>query len=130
RREVEPGPARAADSLDRRLRRPRLGWARDTRALERRQPPDHDLLRDEDRPGLVRAAERARRAAVRRGCARLEIPGAAGADAQPLLAELRNIRALARQAAAEQLEVGERCAVGGVRQRPFADTADCGRAVH
>ena len=36
-------PARAPDPLDRRLHRPWLGRARHARALERRQPPDHDL---------------------------------------------------------------------------------------
>ena len=53
--------ARAADPLDRGLHRPGLGRARDARALERRQPPDHDLLRDEDRPDLVRADDGGRR---------------------------------------------------------------------
>ena len=43
-----------------------LGWdGHVTLELERRQPADHDLPRDEDRPALVRAAERAGRAAVR-----------------------------------------------------------------
>ena len=37
------GQARPADPLDRRLHRPRLGRARDARAVERRQPADHDL---------------------------------------------------------------------------------------
>ena len=32
-----------------------LGRARDARALERRQPADHDLPRDEDRPDLLHA---------------------------------------------------------------------------
>ena len=82
-------PARPADPLDRRLHRPRLGRPRHARALERRQPPDHDLLRDEDRPALVRAAHRAGGDAVRLRRDRLEVPGPAGPDAEPLLAELR-----------------------------------------
>ena len=45
RREIESRPARAPHPLDRGLHRPRLGRARDARALERRQPPDHDLRR-------------------------------------------------------------------------------------
>ena len=55
-----PRPPRPADPLDRRLHRPGLGRARDARALERRQPADHDLPRDEDRPALLHAADRAR----------------------------------------------------------------------
>ena len=58
-------PARAADPLDGGLHRPRLGRPRDARALERRQPPDHDLLRDADRAALLRAAHRAGRDALR-----------------------------------------------------------------
>ena len=77
-----------AHPLDRRLHRPRLGRARDARALERRQPPDHDLPRHEDRPALVRPAHRAGRDAVRLRRDRLEVPGAAGPDAVALLAEL------------------------------------------
>ena len=57
--EVEPRAARPPDPLDRRLHRPGLGRARHARALERRQPADHDLPRDEDRPALVRPAHRA-----------------------------------------------------------------------
>ena len=83
-------PARAADPLDGRLHRPGLGRPRHARALERREPPDHDLPRDEDRPALVRAAERAGREAVRLGRARLQVPGPEGADAEPLLEELRD----------------------------------------
>ena len=65
-----PRPAGPADPLDRRLHRPGLGRPRHARALERRQPPDHDLLRDEDRPALVHAAHRSRR---RRRTARASI---------------------------------------------------------
>src|SRR5207247_4650427 len=50
---------------------------------------DHDLLRDEDRPDLVRSALRARGGTVRLRRARLEIPGPARPDAEPVLAELR-----------------------------------------
>ena len=50
--------------------------------------PDHDLLRDEDRAALVRAAVRAGRAPLRHGRARLEVPGPGGPDAEPLLEEL------------------------------------------
>src|SRR5205823_11968201 len=87
--EEQPWPFGTTHSLDRWLHRPGLGRARHARALERGQPPDHDLLRDEDRPGLVRPAHRAGGEAVRRRRARLEVPGPAGADAEPLLAELR-----------------------------------------
>ena len=38
-------PPRPADSLDRRVHRPGLGRPRDARAVERREPADHDLLR-------------------------------------------------------------------------------------
>ena len=51
--------AGTADPLDRRLHRPRLGRPRHAGALERGQPPDHDLPRDEDRAALVRADDRA-----------------------------------------------------------------------
>ena len=51
------GPPRPPHPLDRRLHRSRLGRPRHARALERRQPPDHDLLRHEDRPALVRPAD-------------------------------------------------------------------------
>ena len=53
------GTARTPDPLDRRLHRSRLGRSRHARAVERGKPPDHDLPRDEDRPGLVRPDERA-----------------------------------------------------------------------
>ena len=55
------GAARPAHPLDRRLHRPGLGRPRHARALERRQPPDHDLPRHEDRPALVRPADASRR---------------------------------------------------------------------
>ena len=83
------GPARAADPLDRRLHRPGLRRARHARALERREPADHDLSGDEDRPALVRPDVRTCGDAVRHRLARLEVPGSTGADAEPLLAELR-----------------------------------------
>ena len=70
------------------LHRPRLGRPRDARALERREPADHDLPRDEDRADLVRPALGAGRAPVRLGGNRLEVPGPARPDAEPLLAEL------------------------------------------
>src|SRR5213078_601329 len=78
-----------ADPFDRGLHRPRLGRPRHARALERRQPSDHDLPRDEDRPDLLRAAVGAGREAVRQRRPRLEVPGPDGPDAEPLLAELR-----------------------------------------
>src|SRR5262249_56128062 len=62
---------------------------RDVGALKRRHPPDHDRPRHEDRAAVVRAADRAGRDAVRRRQARLQVPGAARPDAEPLLAELR-----------------------------------------
>src|SRR5439155_6788399 len=83
------GEARPADPFDRRLHRSGLGRARHARAVERREPPDHDLLRDEDRADLVRAALRAGRDAVRLRLPRLEVPGAARPHTQPLLEELR-----------------------------------------
>ncbi len=55
-------PPRPADPLDRRLHRPRLGRPRHAGALQRRQSPDHDLLRHEDRTAFVRPAFRAGRA--------------------------------------------------------------------
>ena len=61
------------------LHRPRLRRARDARAVERRQPADHDLSGDEDRPALVRADVRAGGDAVRLGRARVEVPGPARA---------------------------------------------------
>ncbi len=73
--------ARPPDPLDRGLHRPGLGRARDARAVERREPPDHDLLRDEDRPALLHAADGAGRDAVRHRRARLEVPGPARPDA-------------------------------------------------
>src|SRR5579884_758149 len=88
--QVEPGAARPADPLYGRLHRPRLGRARDARAVERRQPPDHDLPRDEDRPALVHEADRAGGEPVRLRWARLEVPGAEGPDAEPVLPQLRD----------------------------------------
>src|SRR5204863_9752656 len=52
-------------------------------------PPDHDLPRHEDRPALVRPADRAGRGAVRKRRARLEVPGPEGPHSEPVLAELR-----------------------------------------
>src|SRR5262249_8147085 len=86
--QLEPWPARSPDPFDRGIHRPRLGRARDARAVERGQPADHDLPRDEDRPAVVHAADRANVDAVRRLDAGVEVPGPAGADAVPLLAEL------------------------------------------
>ena len=60
RRKSSLRPPRPADPLDRRLHRPWLGRPRHA-ALQRRQPSDHDLLRDEDRAALVRPAVRAGR---------------------------------------------------------------------
>src|SRR6476646_5313228 len=88
-REELARPTWPADPLDGRLHRPGLGRPRDARALERGEPPDHDLLRDEDRPGLVRPDDGAGGDAVRCRRAGLEVPGTAGADAEPVLAELR-----------------------------------------
>ena len=85
---VSAGPPGPADPLDRRVHRPGLGRARDARALERREPPDHDLPRDEDRADLLHADDRAGGVAVRQLVARLEVPGPARPDAVPLLAEL------------------------------------------
>ena len=47
------GPSRAADPLDRGLRRPGLEGQPDARAVERRQPADRALLRHAHRPDLV-----------------------------------------------------------------------------
>ena len=90
--QVEPRPARAPHPLDGRLHRPGLGRPRDARALERRQPADHDLSRDEDRADLLHADDGAGRDAVRRRLDRLEVQGPARADGEPLLAELRGAR--------------------------------------
>src|SRR5207237_1154347 len=81
-----------ADPLDRGLHRPGLGRPRDARALERREPPDHDLSGHEDRPALLRAAQRAGRVALRQRRPRLEVPGPEGPDALAVLAELRSGR--------------------------------------
>src|SRR5262249_52854493 len=86
--QVEPRPAGAPDPLDGRLHRPRLGRPRHARAVQRGEPPDPDLPRDEDGPAVVRGADGAGRDAVRLRGARLEVPGPAGPDAEPLLAEL------------------------------------------
>src|SRR5207245_11025621 len=90
-REWPIGAPRTAEPFDGRLHRPRLGRPRHARALERRQPPDHDLPRDEDRPALVRAALRAGLRSLRVEGARLEVPGPEGPDAEPLLEELRRM---------------------------------------
>ena len=58
-------PARPADPFDRRLRRHGLLRQPDARAVERREPPDHDLPRDADRADLVHADGRAGGAPVR-----------------------------------------------------------------
>ena len=92
--QVLPRPPGASDPFDRRLHRPGLGRSRDARAVERREPPDHDLPRDEDRPDLVHAAHRADVDAVRQLVPRVEVPGAARADAVALLAELRVVKIL------------------------------------
>src|SRR5207245_6421325 len=86
------GPPRPPDPLDRGLHRPGLGRPRDARVVERRQAPDHDLLRHEDRPELLHADDRAGRDAVRRRRPRLEVQGAERSDGEPLLAELREGR--------------------------------------
>src|SRR5439155_23891878 len=91
-REVEPGEARTAHPLDGGLHRPGLGRPRDARALERREPPDHDLPGDEDRADLLHADDRARCDALRLERDRLEVQGAATADAVALLQELRERR--------------------------------------
>ena len=63
--QVEPGPARPPDPLDRGLRGQRLRGQADARALERRQPADHDLRGHADRPALVHAHGRAGGAPLR-----------------------------------------------------------------
>ena len=47
------GPARPAHPRDRRLRRPGLHRPRHPRAVQRRDPADHALARDEDRPARL-----------------------------------------------------------------------------
>ena len=54
----------------------------DARALERRQPAGHDLLRDADRPDLVHAHGRPGRAPLRLGRGGQQVPGPGGADAR------------------------------------------------
>src|SRR6185437_1858069 len=92
RREVEPRAARPPDPFHGRLHRPGLGRARDARALERRQPADHDLPGDEDRADLLHADDGARDDAVRVVGDRVEVQGPAGPDPEPLLQELRGRR--------------------------------------
>src|SRR4051794_8330610 len=89
RRQELPRPSRAADPLDRGLRRPRLEGEPDARALERREPPDRALLRDEDRPDLVLQDELGGRSTVRLARARLEVPGPVGANRFGLPSGLR-----------------------------------------
>ena len=67
----------------RRVRRPHHA-----RAGQRRQPADHALPGHEDRPDQLHADDHAGRPAVRQGRHRLEVPGPAGPDAEPLLREL------------------------------------------
>ena len=110
------GPARPADPLDRRLHRPGLGRPRHARALERRQPADHDLPRDEDRPALVRPAVRAGGEPVRQRRARLEVPGPAGADAEPVLAEISSSDPRHRRNGLRRAEGRPRAARRGTRR--------------
>src|ERR1700756_2695338 len=59
------------------------GWDGDValQLLDRRDPADHDLLRDEDRTDLVHAADRARARALRKLEAWLEVSRSTRADA-------------------------------------------------
>ena len=63
---------------DRRLRRRRLRGQPHPRALERRQPPDHALPRHADRPDLLHAHGRPRRARLRLSTSRFQVPGPGG----------------------------------------------------
>ena len=74
---------------------PGLGRARHARAVERGQPADHDLSGDEDRAAVVRPDGRADRSPVRLERARLEVPGPARPDPEPVLAQLRRARSTA-----------------------------------
>ena len=65
------------------------------RALERREPPDHDLRGHADRAALVHAHGRAGGAALRLARHGLEVPGPGGADAEPLLPQLQGQRGAA-----------------------------------
>src|SRR5579862_2899933 len=94
RRQELSRPSGPTDPFHRRLHRPGLGRPRDPRAVERREPADHDLSRDEDRADLVHAALGAHVHALRLLVARLEVPGAARPDTEPLLAELRVVKIL------------------------------------
>ena len=69
---------------------PSLRGQPDARAVQRREPADHDLLRHADRPDLLHADGRpgrdARTGPTRRGS---QVPGPGRAHAVPLLPELR-----------------------------------------
>src|SRR6059058_5339071 len=66
----------------------RLERTRHARAVERRESAGHDLCGHEDRPDLLRPADRAGGDALRDRRDRLQVPGPAGPDAVAVLAEL------------------------------------------
>ena len=68
-----------ADPFDGRLRRPGLGRLPHARAVERREPADHDLPGDEDRADLVLPAHDARPSPVRIEGDAEQVPGSARA---------------------------------------------------
>ena len=80
--------ARSAHPLDRGLRRRRLGRAPHPGALERREPSDHPVSGDEDRPDQLLPDDDAGRPPLRHERAQLEVPRAARADPEPLRGEL------------------------------------------
>ena len=118
---VVPGQARAADPLDRGLCRPGLEGQPDARAVERGEPADRPLLRDEDRPDLVLQDELAGRPAVRLAVARLEVPGPVGADGLGVPPRLRRRASSVRGGRATALNDAvdwRRDLGGGITRRP------------
>ena len=82
------GPAGAADPLDGRVRRRRLGRAPHAGALERGQPAHHRVPGDEDRADQLPADDDGGREPLRFQGPRFEVPGPAGPDPEPVLREL------------------------------------------
>ena len=77
------GPARPADPLDGRLRRPGVHGAHHARAEQRRDAADQAVARHEDRAALLLPAQLAGGEAVRVGRVRLPVPGPARARRRP-----------------------------------------------
>src|SRR5258706_6501778 len=77
---LEPRPPWTPDPLHGGLRRSRLEGQPHPRTLERREPADRSLLRDEDRPDQLLEDVEPRRSAIRQQGPSLEGPGPIRAD--------------------------------------------------